>query len=114
MPKAFTGRRKEIWDLYVKFGTWLTAIDTHALVVFCTIAEKAERDWYQVPTTEKVLLYDLMSTLGLHPLARGRLAQKRHNVSQPMKKRQPKEKPEKANGHGHQAKDDKASSYFDD
>ena len=80
-PKSFTGRKKEIWNMYREQAPWLCVADTHAFAVFCTLATKLETDWYALQATEKTLVYDLMSTLGFHPLARAHLATKKKNVA---------------------------------
>lgn len=118
-PKAFTGRKREIWSMYQAQAPWLCMADTHAFAIFCTLAAKSEIDYYAMQATEKTLLYDLMSTLGFHPLARAHLATKKKNVMRDKKvvagvnsTRQIKNPaPSKVNGNGHAKKD--VASYFD-
>lgn len=121
-PKGFAGRKREIWEMYRQQCPWLCVADTHAMVTFCSIAVKLEQDYYQLAAHEKNIIYDLMSTLGFHPLARAHLATKRKNVdvANNLRKgvnatRQAKQRvdePSKQNVNGH-AKKDIASTYFD-
>lgn len=73
-PIKLDGRRKQIWDQYIRRLPWLTWADVHAALAWVILAEGLENG--TLKRTEHVSLRVHSNLLGLNPGARAERAAK--------------------------------------
>jgi hypothetical protein len=68
-PCELEGRRKQIWDNFIRYVPWLTWADTYSALQFVALAEKLETG-KKMTAAENIQFRSISNSLGLTPSAR--------------------------------------------